>query len=205
MMDTNDVTLWIGRLSEGDEAAVQVIWERYFEKLVRLARRRMDKAPRRVADEEDVALSAIQSFYQGARAGRFPQLNDRQDLWKLLVTITVRKVFAQMKRQRAAKRGGGAVRGESIFLRNDNPDEINGLAQILGQEPTPELACQVAETCGLMLGQLEDQELRQIALRKMEGYSNQEIATELECVVRTVERKLARIRQKWEANGQDAD
>lgn len=205
MMDTNDVTLWIGRLSEGDEAAVQVIWERYFEKLVRLARRRMDKAPRRVADEEDVALSAIQSFYQGARAGRFPQLNDRQDLWKLLVTITVRKVFAQMKRQRAAKRGGGAVRGESIFLRNDNPDEINGLAQILGQEPTPELACQVAETCGLMLGQLEDQELRQIALRKMEGYSNQEIATELECVVRTVERKLARIRQKWEANGQDVD
>ncbi len=205
MMDTNDVTLWIGRLSEGDEAAVQVIWERYFEKLVRLARRRMDKAPRRVADEEDVALSAIQSFYQGARAGRFPQLNDRQDLWKLLVTITVRKVFAQMKRQRAAKRGGGAVRGESIFLRNDNPDEINGLAQRLGQEPTPELACQVAETCGLMLGQLEDQELRQIALLKMEGYSNQEIAAELECVVRTVERKLARIRQKWEANGQDAD
>lgn len=205
MMDTNDVTLWIGRLSEGDEAAVQVIWERYFEKLVRLARRRMEKAPRRVADEEDVALSAIQSFYQGARAGRFPQLNDRQDLWKLLVTITVRKVFAQMKRQRAAKRGGGAVRGESIFLRNDNPDEINGLAQILGQEPTPELACQVAETCGLMLGQLEDQELRQIALLKMEGYSNQEIAAELECVVRTVERKLARIRQKWEANGQDVD
>lgn len=204
MLDTDDVTLWIARLSEGDEAAVQVIWERYFERLVRLARRRMETAPRRVADEEDVALSAMQSFYQGARAGRFPRLNDRHDLWKLLVTITVRKVFAQIKRQRAAKRGGGAVRGESIFLRNDNPDEINGLAQILGEEPTPELACQVAETCGLMLGQLEDEELRQIALLKMEGYSNEEIAAELECVVRTVERKLARIRQKWEASGQDA-
>ena len=200
MVDANEVTQWIGRLSDGDEAAVQVIWEQYFEKLVRLARRRMEKAPRRVADEEDVALSAMQSFCQGAKAGRFPRLHDRHDLWKLLVTITVRKVFAQMKRQKAAKRGGGAVRGESVFVRNDNPDEVNGLAQVLGEEPTPELACQVAETCGLMLSALEDDELRQVAMLKMEGYSNEDIAEELDCVVRTVERKLARIRQKWEVD-----
>ena len=74
MSDPDDVTRWIGRLTDGDEAAAQAIWERYFEKLVRLARQKLSKMPRRVADEEDVALSAMHSFYQGAVAGRFPPL-----------------------------------------------------------------------------------------------------------------------------------
>ncbi len=95
---SDDVTRWIRRLADGDELAAQRIWERYFEDLTRLARKRLAGLPRRAADEEDVALSAMNSFYRGALAGRFPQLSDREDLWKLLVTITARKATAQRRR-----------------------------------------------------------------------------------------------------------
>ena len=204
MFEPNDVTRWIVRLTDGDETAAQAIWEQYFDKLVRLARKRLERAPRRVADEEDVALSAMHSFYQGAVAGRFPRLNDRHDLWKLLVTITVRKAMAQTRRQYTQKRGGGDVRGESVFvrpgdlMRGDDADQERGIAQILGEEPTPEFACQVAETCRQLLDRLDDEDLKTVALYKMEGYSNEEVAEAMDCAVRTIERKLARIREKWE-------
>lgn len=197
MVQPRDVTQWITRMAEGDEAAVQAIWQSYFEKLVHLARRKLERLPRRAADEEDVALSAMQSFYQGAVEGRFPQLNDRHDLWKLLVTITTRKAFAQMKRDRAQKRGGGRVRGESVFLREEDVTR-GGIHQVMGEQPTPEFAVQVAETCGRLLEQLDDEDLKTVALCKMQGYANEEIAEVLDCAVRTVERKLARIRQTWE-------
>lgn len=203
MVDPNDVTQWIVRLTDGDEVAAQAIWEEYFDKLVRLARAKLESVPRRVADEEDVALSAMHSFYRGAMQDRFPRLNDRHDLWRLLVTITARKAVAQRKRLQAQKRGGGNVRGESVFVRREelsggSEENEAGIGKVLGEEPTPEFACQVAETCTELLDRLDDEELKTIALYKMEGYSNQEIAEELDCVMRTVERKLARIREKWE-------
>ena len=81
----------------------------------------------------------------------------------------------------------------------DDADRDRGIAQILGEEPTPEFACQVAETCRMLLDRLDDEELKKVALYKMEGYSNEEIARAMDCVVRTIERKLARIREKWES------
>jgi DNA-directed RNA polymerase specialized sigma24 family protein len=192
-----DITIWLGRAVAGDERAVQEIWEQYYEKLVQLARRKLGPVGRRAADEEDVALSAFHSFYRGATGGRFPQLADRHDLWKLLVTITCRKAIAQIKGATAQKRGGGSVRGESIFQQRGENDSTGGIGQILGDAPTPELAAMVAETCGNMLDKLDDDLLRQVAVMKMEGYSNEEIASELNCVTRTVERKLARIREIW--------
>jgi DNA-directed RNA polymerase specialized sigma24 family protein len=193
----DEVTIWLGRAAGGDERTIQEIWQRYYDKLVQLARRKLGPVGRRAADEEDVALSAFHSFYRGAASGRFPQLADRHDLWKLLVTITCRKAIAQIKGATAQKRGGGTVRGESIFQQRGESESIGGIGQILGDEPTPELAAMVAETCGNMLEQLDDDLLRQVAVMKMEGYSNDEIAAELNCVTRTIERKLARIREIW--------
>lgn len=195
--EEQDVTYWLGRAVAGDERGVQQIWERYYDRLVQLARRKLGPMGRRAADEEDVALSAFHSFCRGAAEGRFPRLNDRHDLWKLLVTITCRKAIAQIKSATAQKRGGGHVRGESIFRNSTASEATGGIGQVLGDEPTPELAAMVAETCGDMLEKLGDDTLRQIALMKMEGYSNDEIAAELDCVSRTIERKLARIREIW--------
>jgi RNA polymerase sigma factor (sigma-70 family) len=202
MYDSDDVTQWIVRLGEGDEAAAQAIWERYFEKLVRLARKRLENIPRRAADEEDVALSAMHSFCRGAAVGRFPHLDDRYDLWRLLVTITARKAVAQIRRHLAQKRGGGQVRGESVFVCPDEMEAEGGIARILGEQPTPELACQLAETCRGLLDRLPDQDLKKIVLYKMEGYTNEEVAKAMDCVERTIERKLARIREMWELDAE---
>ena len=103
-----------------------------------------------------------------------------------------------MKRQLARKRGGAEVRGESVFATKGELDQEFGIGQVIGEEATPELACQVAETCREMLERLADEELKRITLAKMEGYSNEEIASQLGCVDRTIERKLTRIRKKWE-------
>ena len=72
-----------------------------------------------------------------------------------------------------------------------------GMGAILGTEPTPELAAQVADECEHLLAQLDDDAQRQIALLKLEGYTDQEISDQLGCGLRTVQRKLARIRDKW--------
>lgn len=197
--EAEGVTRWLGQLAEGDPLAVQRIWEQYYGRLVRLARKKLGDSSRRVADEEDVALSAFHSFCRGAAAGRFPRLDDRHDLWKLLVTITARKASAQMRRQHRQKRGGGAVRGESVFARGDSSDRTSGLGQVMGEEPTPAVAAMVAEQCEHLLECLDSESLRQVALYKLEGYSNEEIARELDCAPRTVERKLARIRDLWGA------
>src|SRR5919206_1363508 len=111
------VTQWIDRLKAGDPDAAQKLWERYFRRLVRLARQKLRAAPRRAADEEDVALSAFDSFCRGLERGRFPQLQDRDDLWRLLVVITARKAVDQVQHEARAKRGGGPVQGESVLVR----------------------------------------------------------------------------------------
>lgn len=195
-MSADEVTLWMRKLGESDGQAADAIWNHYFQRLAGFARQKLDKMPKRMADEEDVALSAMHSFYRGAAAGRFPQLADRQDLWKILITITARKVWTQMRRQGADKRGSGKVRGESVFMNRDSDDAF-GIEQVLGREPTPELAAQVAENCNQLLDALEDDTLKQIAMLKLESYTNEEIAEQLHCVPRTIERKLERIREKW--------
>ena len=149
-MPAEEVTQWIVQLAKGDQQAAGMLWEAYFDKLVRFARRKLGGIPCRAADEEDVALSAMHSFCRGMADHRFEDIGDREDLWKLLVTITARKVCAQKRRHFAEKRGGGAVRGESAFL-DAAPDEENeqGIGRVLGREPTPELANMVAEDCRL--------------------------------------------------------
>jgi DNA-directed RNA polymerase specialized sigma24 family protein len=192
---SGSVTHWLERLKVGDPVAAQKLWESYFRRLVGLARKKLRGIPRRAADEEDVALSAFDSFCRAVAQGRYPQLADRDDLWQQLVLITARKAIDLVHHERRQKRGGGAVRGDSALLRLDGDSSADaGLQQVVGREPTPAFAMQVAEACQRLLNQLEDEDLRLVAQWKMEGYTNSEIAAKLGCVPRTVERKLWRIR-----------
>jgi RNA polymerase sigma factor (sigma-70 family) len=195
MADEGSITKWIAELRSGRSIAAGRLWERYYERLVRLARQKLRDAPRRMADEEDVVISAFDSFCRGAQEGRFPKLEDRDDLWQVLVMLTARKASNQLKHDRRHKRGGGQVRGESVF--QASADEQAGLDQIVGSEPTPEFAHQVSEECRRMLDLLDDETLRHVALAKMEGYLNEEIAQRLGVKLRTVERKLRVIRELW--------
>jgi DNA-directed RNA polymerase specialized sigma24 family protein len=184
------VTRWISALKEGDQAAAQGLWEAYFRRLVGLARARLRDAPRRIADEEDVALSAFDSFFRGARAGRFPRLDDRNDLWQILVLITVRKAIDLRNYEGRPSRGSGKARSLSELTGE-------GLEAIVGDEPTPELAAQLTEEYQRLMERLDDPTLRGVATCKLEGYTDEETAARLGCVTRTVERKLARIRGIW--------
>ena len=196
------VTQWIDRLKAGDPDAAQKLWERYFRRLVGLARKKLCAAPRRAADEEDVALSAFDSFCRGAEQDRFPQLHDRLDLWQLLVLLTARKAFDLAQHERRQKRGGGAVLDEAALpCGADSSAQPAALEQIAGPEPTPAFAAQVAEECRRLLERLDSPELRTVALRKVEGYGNEEIAAQLGCGLRTVERRLRLIRSIWEQEG----
>ena len=187
------VTYWLAQLRAGVQDAAQPLWERYFQRLVGLARGRLQGAPRRAADEEDVALSAFGSFCRGAEHGRFPRLDDRDDLWQLLMVLTARKVTNHRRHEGRAKRGGGRVRHATDLANGDAPggDVLAGLA---GQEPTPEFAAELADECRRLLDGLGDTGLRAVALAKMEGYTNAEIAVRLGCVESTVERRLTRWR-----------
>ncbi len=155
------------------------------------------------AATETVAKSLFlikSSFFQGVAAGRFPELGNRDDLWRLLVTITARKAHNQRRKECRQKRGGGRVVGEAALAGAD-PDGDAFLAQVIGDEPTPEFAAMVADEYRRLFGSLADESLRVVALLKLEGHSNEEIAGCLDCGLRTVERKLEVIRKRWLAEG----
>jgi DNA-directed RNA polymerase specialized sigma24 family protein len=181
MASPGSVTLWISELKGGGSAAAGLLWERYFHRVVQLARSRLRDLRRGAADEEDVALNAFASLCRGAGQGRFQELADRDDLWRLLVVLTVRKAIDLRRREKGAPEA-------------EEPD----LAQVLSREPTPDEAAQVADECRRLFDLLDDPELRSIALWKMDGHSNEDIAGRLGCVVRTVERRLGVIRSLWE-------
>jgi RNA polymerase sigma factor (sigma-70 family) len=185
------ISRWLDPLRAGDPQAAQQLWDRYIQRLIVLAEQKLRSSPRH-QDAEDVALSAFHSLCEGARRGRFPRLADRDNLWALLVVITARKA-AKLRRDAARlKRGGDWV--ESGPVGDDAPD----LEQLLSREPTPTFAEQAAEECHRLLRLLGDPELESIALRKMEGYTIEEIGRELGYVPRTIKRKLQLIRTLWE-------
>ena len=193
------VTRWINSLKAGDAEAASALWERYFETLVSLARARLRGPRQAVADEEDAALSAFDSFCRGAARGRYPRLDDRDDLWRLLVVITERKALDQIERERRLKRGGGKIVG--MLGTADADDKVENAAGVACPMPTPEFAALVADQCRCLLGRLRDDSLRAVALLRMEGYSNDEVSQRLGFSLRTVARKIELIRRTWADEG----
>lgn len=189
MSGTGSVTGWIPGVKAGDDQAAQKLWETYFHRLMGLARKKLRGRKLRQADEEDAVLSALDSFCRAAEQGKFPQLTDRNDLWRLLVVLTARKVADLVAVEDRQKRGGAKLQGESGIH--------GGIHAVIDHEPTPEFAAQVAEECERLLGLLDDDQLREVALWKMEGWTNEEIAQQLKCSLASVERKLRYIRRCW--------
>jgi DNA-directed RNA polymerase specialized sigma24 family protein len=194
MSSAGSVTVWLDLVKCGDPAAVQKLWDGYFRRLVGLARQRLRGDPRRADGAEDVALSAFDSFFRGAERGRFPRLSDRQDLWQVLFLITTRKVADLVKREHARKRGAGRVANASALAGEDR----SVLSGQLSREPDPLDVAQFTDECRRLLGLLGDDTLRTIAVWKMEGWTNEEVAVKLDRSVRTVELKLRLIRKIWE-------
>lgn len=189
-MTSTSVTQAFEQLRNGDNAAVETIWHKYLPRLLGLARKTLEGRMVRMADAEDAVQSAFLSFWRRADRGDFTGDWNRNDLWNLMAKITVRKALNQVRRERAAQRGGGRVMGEEAFGADDTDGP--GLDQALAQMPVQEFDLRVEE----LLNKLDD-ELREFALLRMLDYKNREIAELLNCTERKVERKLEKIRGLW--------
>jgi RNA polymerase sigma factor (sigma-70 family) len=191
------ISQWITELKEGDANAAQRLWERYATRLVEIARRKLKDSPKCVADEDDIAASVFHSLCRGAAAGRFENVKNRDDLWWLLLAITKQKAVDHVRRETAQKRGGGRIQLESCL--SGNMEEGHGfvLDHMIGDEPTPEFALMLQEQHSRLLGLLRDDQLRQIAIFRIEGFTVPEIAADLGVSTRSIERKLQLIRGAW--------
>jgi len=184
------------RIRQGDDQAIEELWNGYFQRLVRLAAKRLPENLRRSGDEEDIALSAFNSFIAGVRRDQFPDLSGPDNLWGLLITLTGRKVNAHMRFQTRQKRGGGLVRGESVFLDPNDPQKT-GIGDVSGNSMPADLAIELEDACNTLLEQLPDAQLRQIAVMRMDGFLVEEIAERLGLSKRGTERRLQLIRRTW--------
>ncbi len=182
MSAEGSITAVLDAFTRGDPSATQRIWERYFPRMTGLANRVLANRPRRASDEQDVAQSAFASFWRLANAGAFPRLRDRDDLWALLSTLTSRKALAHVRNQGAQKRGGDAI--------------VVSLADV-AEPRDPGVYADIDLFCEELLERLGEDELRTIAILRLMGFSNPEIAEELDCSLRRIERKLQLIKAEW--------
>jgi RNA polymerase sigma factor (sigma-70 family) len=193
MSSDGTVTNLIAELKAGKPEALEKLYRSYFPRLLGLARKRLSQSPRMLEDEEDVVQSVFRGFCELADRGLYPSLQNRNDLWLLLFTLTARKVGRLRRAKRLPREDEQGVDPQGA------DDEVLGLEYLLGHEPTPEEAVAFADEVKQKMDALQDDVLRQVALWKMESFTDEEIAQKLGCVTRTVERKLCVIRNTWES------
>lgn len=172
-------------MQAGEHSAAEALWQRYYNKVIRVANRHLLDSPRVMADSEDVAISAFKSFFRAVEEGRTPQLNTADEIWRLLVTLTARKAIKQLRYENRVKRNDGN--------QNENDDSA-AIENLVGNEPSPEFSVAIFQEFQALNERLPDDEMRHIAQRKMEGFSSSEIAQEIGCDLRTIQRRLAIIR-----------
>jgi RNA polymerase sigma factor (sigma-70 family) len=188
------VTEWIDRLRQGGDLAAARLWDHFLQRLTRLVCDRLRSVRRTVSDEEDVIIDACEACFRALRDGRYPNVKNRDDLWKLLAVIAERKAIDQIRR---GQKGVDGMRADGSFtIVSDNTSIVDGLQQLPCTEPTPEFAVIFAENFRTQLEKLDDH-LANVALLKMQGYTNQELAARIGRSVPTVERNLRLIRETW--------
>ncbi len=193
MVNEPSAAALISKLREGDEDAARLLWDRFFAQLMTLTRARLQPSSRAMSDEEDIVVSAMKSFCIGLRDGRFPELSNRESLWRLLLTITLRKIADKQNYDKRSKRDIA----KSLSNGSEGIEQEGEINAFISREPNPEIAAECAEQIGRLLESLEHDDLKKVALMKMEGYTNGEIAQDVRCSLTSIERKLRTIRSIW--------
>lgn len=191
MTESGSVSEWIEDLRAGKVSAATHLWNRFHANLMKIARRRLNTSARRATDEEDLVAIAFESFFERFRAGQFPDLRGRAELWSLLVTITDRKAVNYVRQHFSAKRGSGRVMAESTLGRPES-GSASLHARVDLAAPPPDRLASLAE-----LFERLDADLRRIVLLKRDGFTNEEIARRVNRSVATIERRLRLLRDEW--------
>ena len=173
-------------LRNGDRDALAAFCQQYGDALRRIADRKLPNAVRRRIDPEDVVQSVCRTFFRRANEGEF-HLGSSGELWRLLCAITLTKVHEQTRFHLRQKRG---VNRESEP--EPRPDEDSVIHQPAAAEPSPAHAAQFADQFQQLLQQLEPNEQRIVDL-KLQEFTNEQIAEQLQCSERTVRRILKRV------------
>ena len=176
---------WLERFERGDPSAADEVVEVFYERLVRLANRRLAGMPPQLADDEGAVVSALRSFFSGVENGQIQSLNTENDLWRVLATITARKSIRQLRSH--WKQSGQA----------DHVDRNRQVESLLSREPSPQDAAIMLDEFQHRLETLPDETLRKIALLGLEGLTPTEIAEHLAIHVRSVQRKIRLIESHW--------
>ena len=184
----------IEHFCESENDASQLIWERYFERIRDFANGKIYPRHRRVFDGEDVAGSALLTLMDGLRKKKFPNINNREQLWQVLIVIATRKTLNNAKYYDRQKRGGGKVKGGSAV---DDGAQLKSLNSCFNQDEDPAKFIELELTCQELLNALPDDDYRQITLMRLAGFNNDEIGKRLGCSRRTIDRKLDAIRLVW--------
>ncbi|PHS03381.1 MAG: hypothetical protein COA78_17930 [Blastopirellula sp.] len=189
MSEQGTITRWIFNLAEDNDEAVCRIWQQYFSQLVQLARKQLNGRQWGGVDEEDVALSALDAFITQHNAGKYPDIQGRDDVWKLLAVITRRKALNVIRSEMSQRRGGGKQTNLS-----------DALMQSFEAGPSPLQAAELLDEARRLIDHTLDgrSNLQVIATRKLQGANNTELAEELKVSRRTIERKLEVIRMLWQ-------
>ena len=181
MPDEITVTKWIAALRQGDEASAKKLWNLYFQRLMNFAKSRMGAVTTAIYDEEDAAISTFRVLCENLKAGKYPDIADGDEFWRLMLTVAARKISRRLEYESAAKRNAGSAQLERIDV---------SLA-------VTKDASQVAVEYEELLSKLNDPNLERVAVLKLDGYTNEEIATAINRTRRTVQRMLDLIRDLW--------
>lgn len=186
MESSSAITDWIHSVRQSDEVAAAKLWDKYAPRLRNLARRWIQASG--LYDEEDIVVSAYQTLFEKLKAGEFIDVNSRDAFWALLAIIAARKANDFLKRDRTQKRG----RIQTIAM--SAADEL----ELASDEQRPEMHLLMAEECKGLLDQLADPDLKQVALLRLEGAENPEIARQMNLSQRSIQRMVKLIREIWE-------
>lgn len=195
---SNSLVALLNGAQAAEEGALTALWQRYYPDLVRFADKRLKSmgVPPRVADGEDVAASALGSFFRAVQLNRFQDLRDESGLLRFLFKITVWKVIDRKRKIQALKAGGGQLVGESVFADPEN-SFVDGINDLAANTPAPDTLASLVEELQAMLNVLGDKQLQDTACYRLEGFSNSEIAELCRCSLATVERRFRLIREIW--------
>jgi RNA polymerase sigma-70 factor, ECF subfamily len=182
---------WMCRLRNGDPDAARHVFDRFSQRLIALARTRLNPRLRPKVDPEDVLQSVCNSFFLRYAGGQF-ELGSWDSLWGLLTLMTVRRCGRWADRFQAA--------GRDIDLEvplQAGSDAPSDAGHVLAREPTPSESAMLAEVLRSVMAGLEEHE-RHILSLSLQGYEVWEVSDQVGYSERTVQRVLQRVRSRLE-------